>query len=195
VAENIVANLNTIAEFEADLTILAARGFDQLALTLAAAGPEMAHAADDFVSGLADPAVVEAALDAGGTISDETVQALSDALGGEPVPQELLDLVASFGSNQVQSAVYREAYASGQQYGSGFMAGVLSQLGGLAGILGIRVPALRPPGWTGGDVGRGGELRTQGGVMVQQNFYTEPRSTPETQRSGQEAAAVLSVVR
>lgn len=202
VTRQIVENMNEIANFEAGLAILAQRGFETLAGVLRDQGPEMAHVVEDFVFGApgADAGLAERALEAGGVIEPKMMEALEDAFGGQ-VPQEVLDLVASFGNHEVQSVAYRAGYDSGAQYGSGWLAGLIGSLPPAAAAL-LGLETVTPPGYTGGDVGRGGEANVprtypgytggdvgRGGDM-HLNFYTVPSDNATTQRL---AASIANV--
>jgi TP901 family phage tail tape measure protein len=199
-------NLDQIARFEANLTILFARGQETLARQLAEQGPAAGAIAAGFVSNFGDAAETEANLVGGGVIPDALADKLSEALGGKPVPPGLLDFVASLGSKQVQDSVFQKGYTDGLQFGTGFKNGLLAAIGELSAFLGLVIPGAgrtppsgiidrgaltpAPPPGGGGGTGAVG-ITSTGGTVVVQNFALEAQATPQTQQAMQQAAAVI----
>lgn len=186
-------NLNQIAEFEANLIILFAQGFDDLARLLAEQGPEFAHVAEDYATAVVDPAVVEAFLENGGTLGEKTQEGLDNALNAAGDNPALIEFAAQFGSQTVLQSVYQDGVQLGTNYGEGFRDGFLRIVGGLAGLL----PEFElPPSITGGDAGEGvtnnegGSTGGTGGSTPRQISIT----IPGTGVSTSDAARVAQLI-
>lgn len=202
-SRQVIENLNQIAEFEANLTILFAEGFDDLARELASRGPEFGHIAEDFVADLDSASVLEAALESGGTISDELSAGVDDALLRADNDPALMEFVSQFGSQTVLDAVYDDGLNFGTRYGKGIVDGLRSQLFLLDELLGISFPSVPAFGLGPGSDLVNGELpggnttppgvgTTGGGNAIQLNFSS---STPITEaaRAGQIINALVAI--
>ena len=192
-------NLDQIARFEANLTILFARGQETLARQLAEQGPAAGAIAAGFVSNFGDAAETEANLIGGGVIPDALAEKLDEALAGKDVPQGLLDFVATLGSHQVQQSVFDQGYQDGLQFGVGFKNGLLAAIGDLAVFLGLVIPGSgRTPPTGSIDLGPlptpSPNVNPNTGFVITQNFYAEDVPTAETQQAMQQATALIGVM-
>lgn len=149
VTDQIIENMNEIAEFEANLTILFASGFESLARLLRDQGPEFADIAEEYANNFSEARVADAALESGGVLGDETQAGLDEALNKAGDNPALMEFVSSFGSLGVLQSVYSEGLAVGDNFGQGAYDGARPWLNQILDILGIEGlpsgPAYNPP--------------------------------------------------
>jgi hypothetical protein len=199
-AEMLRTNLNQIARFETNLAILFLRGQETLAQHLLEGGPGLGQVAADMVSNFNTAAETEHLLETGGSPPEALLEKYDEVLGSAPIPPGFLDFISQFGSNTVQKRAYDDAFATGQQYGSGLTAGIIAALapwvlallgvsGSINAATGFTIIGAPPP--TPTVPGPSGEIRN--GFVINQTFNTEPRTTPETQQAMQQAAALAAV--
>lgn len=190
IIKNLTEQANEFAEFEANLAILAAQGFDDLARELAEAGPEARHAAEDFVTGFADPQVAEDIIEHGGTLGEETLARLQEALAEGDISPELLNLASQFSSTEVQELVYEAGDLIGQVYGTGILQAVAAALAQLPGLFGgVTIPGGFVP--STGNAGRDDFEKSSATTVVTQNFQNVPNPTSVTVQTAQGIAAVV----